>query len=86
MSHSNGDYYDGDWVDDKKHGNGRYYNYYQEYKNIQTEISTRDIGQIMWKVLMVNLTIIIGNFIYANGSNYKGELMDCKKNGKGIFE
>ena len=50
MYYANGDYYEGEWKDNKKNGQGKILPKTQEYWHIKTMISMKEIGRIIRKM------------------------------------
>ena len=71
MNYSNGDFFDGNWVDKKKVGNGIFI-----YKD-----GCKYIGQFSNDKFNGD-----GEFIWINGFNYKGNFNNGIPEGKGIFK
>ncbi len=70
MNYANGDYYEGNWKDDLREGEGTLIN------------NNGDKFFGIWKNDTLNENVEI---IYINGDTYKGNLKEGKKNGKGIY-
>ena len=87
IKYVNGESYIGDFLNGKRHGNGKLYNAKQQIIYQGKWIDDNMIDSIIQKddVQTSNVKTKHDNIDYGNGESYVGELSNGKRDGKGTF-
>ena len=85
--------YTGEWQDDNIHGNGKIYNYFEDFGFVG-EFNRNEMvyGVMKWKdgtsytgYFENNEMSVIGTMLWSNKCKYEGEFRDGKIHGYGIY-